>query len=165
MIVLIKRNILLLLIICLPGQAVFSQSHVSRNNYTGAWETPASWSPSWTSPQTNNLGSDITINGYITVNGALSFSVFPSNFIINDTLVIYGDLTLGPFTNLTINGNGILIVRGDLTIGEFSNIITNNYIVITGDLRKIISPNNGTFISNNNPVKVFIPLVLRVKAE
>ena len=156
MIVQIKRNILLLLIICLPGQAVFSQSHVSRNNYTGAWETPASWSPSWTSPQTNNLGSDITINGYITVNGALSFSVFPSNFIINDTLVIYGDLTLGPFTNLTINGNGILIVRGDLTIGEFSNIITNNYIVITGDLRKIISPNNGTFISNNNPVKVFI---------
>ena len=156
MIVQIKRIILLLLIICLPGQAVFSQSHVSRNNYTGDWETSTSWSPPWSSPQTNNLISDITINGYITVNGSLSFSILPCNLIINDTLVINGDLTLGLLTNLTVNGNGILIVRGNLKIGAFSNIITNNYIVITGDVLKLGSTNTGSFISNDNPEKVFI---------
>src|SRR5664279_2896184 len=112
MIVQTKRIILLLVIICLTGKAVFSQSHVSRNNYTGDWESSSSWSPSWATPQTNIIGYDITINGYITVNGSLSFSLLPSNLIINDTLVIYGDLTLGTFTNLTINGNGILIIRG-----------------------------------------------------
>jgi len=156
MIVQIKRIVILLFIICFPYQAAFSQSHVSRNNYTGAWETSASWSPPWSSPQTNNLTSNITINGYITVNGSLSFSIFPCNVIINDTLVINGNLTLGLLTNLTINGNGILIVRGNFTMGEFSSIITNNYIVVTGDFLKLISPNNGSFKSNNNPVKVFI---------
>ncbi len=146
----------MLWIFWLSVQAVFSQSHVSKNNYTGYWTTPTSWSPTWSSPKTNILGYDITINGYITLNGSLSFSILPSNLIINDTLVIYGDLTLGLLTNLTINGNGILIVRGNLTIGAFSNIITNNYIIVTGDIIKIISPNNGSFISNNNPEKVFI---------
>jgi hypothetical protein len=85
----------LLWIICLSYQTVFSQSHVSKNDYTGDWETPASWSPPWAAPQTNILGYDITINGYITVNGSLSFSILPSTLIINDTLVIYGNLTLG----------------------------------------------------------------------
>jgi hypothetical protein len=156
MIVQIKRIILQLVIICLTGKAAFSQSHVSRNNYTGDWETATSWSPPWTTPQTNILGNDITINGYITVNGSLSFSFLPSNLIINDTLVIDGDLTLGTFTNLTVNGNGILIVRGNLTIGDFSNIITNNYIVITGDVIKLGATVTGSFISNDNPEKVFI---------
>jgi gliding motility-associated-like protein len=156
MIVQIKRFVLLSSIFWLSVQTVFSQSHVSNNNYTGAWETSVSWSPPWPSPQTANLTSNITINGYITVNGSLSFSILPCNLIINDTLVINGNLTLGLLTNLTINANGILIVRGNLTIGEFSNIITNNYIVVTGDILKLISPNNGSFISNTNPVKVFI---------
>ena len=156
MIVQIKKIVFLSWMFWLSVQAVFSQSHVSRNNYTGYWTTPTSWNPTWPSPQTNILGYDITINGYITLNGSLSFSILPSNLIINDTLVINGDLTLGLLTNLTINGNGILIVRGNLTIGDFSNIITNNYIVVTGDVLKLGSTNTGSFISNNNPVKVFI---------
>ena len=156
MIVQMKRIIFLLWIFCLSVQAVFSQSHVSKNNYTGDWTTSTSWSPTWSSPQTNNLTSDITINGYITLNGSLSFSILPCNLIINDTLVINGDLTLGLLTDLTINGNGILIVRGNLTIGAFSSIITNNYIVITGDVLKLGSTNTGSFISNDNPEKVFI---------
>ena len=150
-----KRIILLLWIFYLSVQSLFSQ-HVSNNNYTGDWETPASWSPGWPVPQTNIFGYDITINGYITVNGSLSFSFLPSTLIINDTLVIYGDLTLGTFTNLIVNGSGILIVRGKLTIGDFSNIITNNYIIITGDVLKLGSTVTGSFISNNNPENVFI---------
>jgi gliding motility-associated-like protein len=156
MILQIKRIILLSWIFWLSVHAVFSQSHVSKNNYTGAWTTSTSWNPTWASPQTNNLTSDITINGYITLNGSLSFSILPVNLIINDTLVINGNLTLGLLTDLTINGNGILIVRGNLTIGAFSDIITNNYIVVTGDVLKLGSTNTGSFISNDNPAKVFI---------
>ncbi len=151
-----KRIIFLLWIFCLSVQVVFSQSHASKNNYTGDWTTSTSWSPSWSSPQTNNLTSDIIINGYITLNGSLSFSILPCNLIINDTLVINGDLTLGLLTDLTINGNGILIVRGNLTTGAFSNIIANNYIIVTGDVLKLGSTITGSFISNNNPEKVFI---------
>jgi len=104
-------------------QTLFSQ-HVSKNNYSGAWETPASWSPTWPSPQTTLTGPDITINGYITVNGSLSFTG-TSDLIINDTLVIEGDLSLGNNSDLTINGGGILIVRGNFSVHNPSEIIAN----------------------------------------
>ncbi len=152
-----NQIILILWIYCLSVQTLFSQSYTSKNNYTGDWETPASWSPAWTTPQTYiSGGGDFVINGFITVNGPLSFSLLSSNLIINDTLVINGDLILGSLNNVTVNGNGILIVRGKLTIGDYSNIITNNYIVITGDFLKLVSTNHGSLISNNNPAKVFI---------
>jgi hypothetical protein len=58
--VLIKRWIVLFLcIFCLFYQALFSQSYSSKNNYTGARETPASWTPTWIVPQT-----DLLFNGY-----------------------------------------------------------------------------------------------------
>ena len=141
----------------LTVQAIFSQSQVSRDNYTGDWETPSSWNPSWAVPQTNlTEGGNIIINGYITVSGSLSFDILPSNLIINDTLVIIGDLYLGSLNDLTVNGNGILILRGNLTIDKNSNIISNNYIIITGFIWKISSANSGSFISNTNPSKVFV---------
>ncbi len=155
MILKLKWRILLLWIICLPFQNAFSQ-HSSNNNYTGAWETPSSWNPTWTVPQTNISGYDVTINGYITLNGPLSFSGSTSKLIINDTLVIKGDLLLSNNNNLTINDNGILIVRGNLTFGNQSNIITNGYLIITGNVNKYNSINQGSFKSNDNPVKLFI---------
>src|SRR5450759_4171148 len=115
-------------IFILPIQTVFSQ-HSSKNNYTGAWETPTSWSPTWAIPQTNINPYDITINGYITVNSALSFSG-TSDLIINDTLVIIGDLSLEDNCDLTINNNGILIVRGNLHMHNYSNIIATGYLII-----------------------------------
>src|SRR5450759_4894797 len=94
--------------ILLSFQSVFSQQS-SKDNYTGAWETPASWSPTWTVPQTTNLsGYDITINGYITINGSLSFSGTGSNLIINDTLLIKGNLLLENNNAVKVNDNGIL---------------------------------------------------------
>src|SRR5450759_4744982 len=157
MIVQIKRIILLLWLFYLPGQVVFSQFYSSKDNYTGAWETPASWNPTWTVPQTTNLnGYNITINGYITVNGSLSFSGTGSNLIINDTLVIKGNLLLENNTQITINDNGILIVRGNLTISNQSIIMANGYLIVTGDIIKNSSLLQGPFTSNDNPVKVFV---------
>jgi gliding motility-associated-like protein len=152
----LKRIILLLWISCLSFHTVFSQ-HSTKNNYTGDWETAASWSTVWPVPQTNiTSGLDITVNGYITVNGSLSFSSLPSNLFIIDTLVIKGDLFLENNNNLTINDNGILIVRGNLIIGNQTINTANGYFIITGNIIKNGSLNQGSLTSNDNPFKVFI---------
>jgi gliding motility-associated-like protein len=154
MVIQIKRIILLLGIIYLPIQTAFSQ-HSSKNNYTGAWETPTSWSPTWAVPQTDINPYDITINGYITVHGSLSFSG-TSDLIINDTLVIIGDLSFNDYCDLTINNNGILIVWGTLHIHNHSDIIANGYLIITGGIDKHGPNYEGSVTSNDNPVKVFV---------
>ena len=156
MIVQIKRIGLLMCFFCLPGLAVFSQLHTSRDNYTGTWETPESWNPTWTVPQTNINGSDITINGYITANTSLSFSGVVSMLTINDTLVIKGNLTLDNNNDVVINDNGILIVRGNLTFNNQTIINANGYLIVTGDIIKVGAVYQGSFTSNDDPVKVFV---------
>ena len=151
-----KRIILLLALIYLQSQAVFSQDNSSKDNYTGAWETPSSWSPTWTVPHDTIVeGGNFFINGYITVNGSLSFSTLASNLIINDTLVINGDLLLDNNNNLLVNGNGILIIKGNFNFNNKATIVTNNYIVILGNINKG-GLTMGSFISNSNPTKVFV---------
>ena len=151
-----KRIILLLALIYLQSQAVFSQAYSSKDNYTGAWETPSSWIPIWTVPHDTIVeGGNFVINGYITVNGSLSFNTLASNLIINDTLVINGDLLLDNYNNLLVNGNGILIIKGNFNFNNKATIVTNNYIVILGNINKG-GLTMGSFISNSNPTKVFV---------
>jgi|WetSurSiteA1Bulk_404760.scaffolds.fasta_scaffold00952_5 gliding motility-associated-like protein len=150
------RIVSLLYLVCLTGRVLFSQPQSSRNNYTGAWETPASWDPSWALPQANISGYDITINGYITANTSLSFSATASTLYVDDTLVVNGNLTLDNNNDLTINNNGILIIRGNLTINNQTAITANGYLIVTGDIIKVSSVYQGSFTSNDNPVKVFI---------
>lgn len=147
---------ILIYVFCLTVQPVLAQPYTSRNNYTGSWETPGSWNPVWTVPQTIINGYDIVINGYITLGSSLTFSGTSGNLIINDTLIIKGDLELGNNNNVTINDNGILIVRGNVTISNQTGITVNGYLIITGDLIKASSILQGFFTSNDNPVKVFI---------
>ena len=151
----LKRIILLLWIFCLPFQALFSQSYSSLDNYTGAWETSSSWTPIWTVPQTDVTGHDITIKGYITTNGSLSF-FGSSKLTIKDTLVINGNLSLYNNNNLKIEDHGILIVRGNLTISEDSQVEANGYIIVTGNIIKVGDIHKGKFVSNDNPVMIFI---------
>lgn len=151
-----RQVILLLWVVVLQVHTSFSQSHASRNNYTGSWETPSSWDPTWTAPETNINGFDITINGYITADTSLSFSGVASTLTINDTLVIKGNLTLDNNNDLLVNNNGILIVRGNLTINNQTIIIANGYLIVTGNVIKVSSVYQGSFTSNDNPVKVFI---------
>jgi gliding motility-associated-like protein len=156
LIVQFKLLIIALLITCFSGQIVFSQTYSSRNNYTGDWEQSSSWNPVWTVPQTSILGGIISINGYITVNGSLSFYGSASKLIINDTLVIKGNLTLGDNNDLTINDNGILIIRGSFSLGNQTIITANGYLVIESDIIKNSSIIQGSITSNNNPVKLFL---------
>lgn len=135
---------------------VFPQSHVSRDNYTGNWEIPTTWSPTWNTPLTSISSNDITINGYVTVHGPLSFTGTSNFLVVNDTLVILGNLTLSNSNSLSINGNGIVIVWGNLIINNSATIMTNRYLIVTGDVIKNGSTNQGSFIANGNPEKVFI---------
>jgi gliding motility-associated-like protein len=150
-----KRAILLLMIFYLPAQILFSQNHTSRNNYTGNWETPTSWTTTWTAPQTDIKNIDITIYGYITRNGSLIFSGGSSNLIVYDTLVIKGNFSIDHENGLLIKDNGILIIRGDLFIDDDADVTANGYLIVTGNILMNHHIPNGSFTSNDNPVKVF----------
>ena len=155
MIVQLKHIILFSLILSIAGQVVRSQDHRTRNNYTGAWETPVSWDPTWAVPQINVNTLDSTINGYITAYNSLSFSG-NSKLIVDDTLVIMGNLTINNDNALQVNNGGILIVWGNLFFSNNSKIIADGYIIVTGDLIKGGSVTQGEFDGNEDPVKVFI---------
>ncbi len=156
MIAQINRIVCLLCLVCVSRQVILSQPYTSKNNYTGTWETPSSWNPVWPEPQTSISGYDITINGYITANSSLSFSGTASNLIIEDTLVVNGNLTLDNNNDVTINNSGILIVRGNLTLNNQTQILANGYFIITGDIIKVSSVYQGSFTGNDNPFKVFV---------
>ena len=151
----VKGIIFLLLIFCLTGQTIYSQNYSSKNNCTGSWSTPTSWTPIWAVPQSAVIGHNLDINGYITANGSLSFSG-SSKLTIKDTLVIKGDLTINDNNDLKIEDNGILIVLGNLTISLDTHIEANGYIIVTGDIIKVGDISKGEFKSNDDPVKVFI---------
>ena len=144
------------IILLTTTSSLYSQSFNSRDNYTGNWEDSLSWIPVWNPPLTSISSYDITINGYITVNGDLTLFGASSTLIINDTLVIHGDLTLGNNTNVIINDNGILIVQDSLKINNQTIITANGYLIVSNSLFKLSSINQGSITSNDDPVKIFI---------
>ena len=136
--------------------AMNGQDQVSRNNYTGDWESPFSWDPVWQNPQTLYQGINVTIYGYITVNGPLKLFGDPTQLIVNDTLVVKGNLTLGNNNYLTVNDNAILIIWGDLLFHDQSHITGNGYVIVTGNIVKTGKNFNGSFTSNDDPAKLFV---------
>jgi gliding motility-associated-like protein len=139
-----------------PVNVLNGQDRSSRDNYTGDWELPDSWDPEWADPQTTFRGVKISINGYITANGPLTLFGNPTELIVNDTLVIKGDLTLGNNNNLTVNDNAILIIRGDLNFHNTSIITCNGYMIITGSIVRSEGDFNGSYLSNDDPVRLFV---------
>jgi gliding motility-associated-like protein len=162
-----NRNISLLinkygLIVCLflsTFRLTFSQTEYStRNNYRGDWQTPASWEPIWDSPQTNNINSNITINGYISCRASITINGNGNALTINDTLLICGDLTIDNTSSLVLNTNAIVIISGNLITNNKGSITldTNACIIVIGDYIKQGSIKDGSFISYNQPSNVFI---------
>jgi gliding motility-associated-like protein len=135
---------------------LFGQNRVSHNNYTGDWESPSSWDPQWDNPVTSFSGFTVTVNGYITVNGSLDLYGTPTEIIVNDTLVVKGDLRLGNNSNLIINDYAIVIIRGDMYLSNQAKIAENGYLIVTGNLLLEGSISQGLFTSNDDPVKLFI---------
>lgn len=151
-----RRVVILLCICCLPGHEAFSQALSTRDNYTGSWYDADSWEPAWNEPNDTVFGGNVYINGYITSGTSLCLTGSSGTLIVNDTLVINGDLALGNLSTLYINERGILIIKGNLIITNKTVITTSGYLVITGDFSNVSATYGGSFISNSNPTKVFI---------
>ncbi len=149
------KILILIVISCLLHQDLFSQ-HASRNNHKGFWEDSGTWDPGWASPSKFISGYDITINGYVTVEGSLVFHNAATQLIVNDTLVINGDLYLNNNNDLIIRDPGVLIVRGNFFLEEHCLITSNGYFIVSGNIYKDNNHHLGSFTSNDNPPKVFI---------
>jgi len=139
----------------LLSQPVIAQQ-ISKDNYTGEWISPASWVPEWPAPATTVSGFDVSINGYITAEGPLSFSGSAAILKVYDTLVVNGDLLMSNNSQLIIENDGLLIVRGNVSMENQGIISANGYLIVTGNFKKTGSLVQGSFLSNDNPVKVFI---------
>lgn len=111
----------------------------TKNNYTGNWESAGSWvggSPAATS----NIGAahlDLTINGFITRNGGLSFAGTNDgeDFRINDTLVVRGDISFAnKAANLILGPNAVLIVFGNFSATNKIVVENGGIFVVTGNM-------------------------------
>jgi gliding motility-associated-like protein len=149
-----RKTFVLIALMILQSQ-VFSQ-HISRNNFTGKWEDPGSWEPTWPVPETDSIRDNIVVYGYITTGSSVSFSNRNNSLVVNDTLVIDGDLSLSNLNGLEIADNGILIILGSLLIDNRTTLRVDGYFIIKGDVIKKGSFMQGLAESNDNPPKVFI---------
>src|SRR5690554_367581 len=102
---LLKIPLYFLLFLLLFGakQPLLSQGYTSSKNYTGIWETPETWTPTWTSPRTIKISQNITIQGYIKTAGDLSFD--KGKLTVLDTLIIAGYLKIGEDTQIILKEN------------------------------------------------------------
>jgi hypothetical protein len=119
------------------GSLKISAQDTSLDNYTGNWIENGAWL-SITAPGTNNLNDDVQIYGFVNRFGNLDFN--NGNPYVYDSLVIYGDLTLGNNADLAIGPNAIPIDRSNYTSGnqiEISNggvmvpVLIKNYLFHT----------------------------------
>lgn len=151
-----RGRFVLAFLMLLSALGGYAQEYRSLDNHTGFWETAASWDPYWPVPDTvlNNTG--IAVYGYLTASSSLSFNGTNKTMYIYDTLVVRGDLILGSNITLFIHDGAILIVRGDLVLDNKSLVTADGTFIITGNILKSSSVNQGAFISNDNPARVFL---------
>ncbi len=145
------RNLLFLSFLFSPS--LFSQES-TLDNHSGTWTENASWSDGST-PGITGLTDTITINGKITHTGNLDFN--SGDLIINDTLILFGDLSLGNNADLHVLSGGILIIYGNYSSGNQVQVITGGYFIVTGDFTQSGAANQGAFIIDGGAVFLFDP--------
>lgn len=136
-----KKLILIIIFLLSLPLFSYSQNYTSVDNYTGYWDETNTW-VGGNAPLIDDInlgGNSLTINGYViweTIDPADSALTLTGGgggeIIINDTLVIYGDLELGNKYNLTVNG--ILIIYGDLITTNMISISSSGYLIVSGDM-------------------------------
>jgi len=143
--------LLFIFILSFIPSLIFSQdSLITKDNYTGMLTDDNSWvnPPAPASP----ANIDIVIYGNITHIGDFTFN---QNLSIHDTLIIFGDLTLGNLSNLKIYEGGILIVYGNYESKNKVEVSTGGYIVVTGSFVQLGSEIFGDFVIEDSG-KVFL---------
>lgn len=139
-------------LICLSFLISSGIAQVSTNdNYYGNWIDPSSWvSEAQPAPLTTNIDDGIVIYGYITREGNLSFANVgqANDLLINDTLVIKGDLSFAnSAANLIIPSGGLLIVFNDFSATNKIEIQNGGLLIIMGNM--IFSPSPQDDYVNN----------------
>lgn len=140
-------------------------NYATFDNITGAWTTTSNWRSTggysgYPGTTVNGSSGDfIYIYGKISVgssSSSVNLDIQKGTLIINDTLIIYGNLTLGNNADLTINDNAILIVYGNVTMANQVDIASNSYFIVGGNFTKSGSAGQGSFTSSDHPSNVFI---------
>ncbi len=132
---------LLLSFLLLGFNQVFSQTSTT----DGSWQNNSNWNTTYPGSGTDgdgtlNLdGETINFNNYITlgtnnndVNVAVANSNFAGEFIVNDTLVIFGDVSFeNKAMELTVTSNGVFIVFGSLSMNNQISVASDGLMVVT----------------------------------
>ena len=155
----LKLNILLGLLVILTfgcfSNKIYAQE-VSENNYHGQWTDDDSWVDE-SAPALLNLGAvNITINGYIQVGTSSSpdLLTFAANsegntLTINDTLVVFGDVTFAnKAMNLNLGDGAVVVIFGDLSMDNKITMSSSGTLIVTGTFDK--SGTQGSFTGDGN---------------
>ncbi|MGB5927938.1 MAG: T9SS type A sorting domain-containing protein [Cyclobacteriaceae bacterium] len=120
----------------------------------GDWTDGSSWSGGTAPPTSAANLQNITIDGYIILDGSLtSTSNFGLTVNAGDTLVIADDLTIQN-GNLTINAGGVVLVFGNTTgTGNFGISLNGGSLVLAGEETSI----SGITTNGDGHLYVFDP--------
>ncbi|MCB2194936.1 MAG: SprB repeat-containing protein [Bacteroidetes bacterium] len=125
----LKKIVLLFLATALSIFTVTAQDHESKDNYTGNWEDAGTWTVG-----DGNISNGDIINIYGQVNR--NSDIFIDNLAelnVFDTLIIYGNLSVGNNGILNIKTGAILIVYGNALMNNRVEVDLDSYFVVFGD--------------------------------
>lgn len=134
----------------------------SVDNYEGQWNNNSSWIDGSAPDFTINENTDYILNGYISIgssasNQDLNFTNTGQNedFTINDTLVVYGNVShANKGHNIIVSPGAIFIVFGNFTADNKIEVSSGGKFIVTGDLTFNNSPQDD-FIDNGGDLYVF----------
>lgn len=127
----------------------FAQVFTSKS-MKGFWTENSSWVGGQAPGVANLQNENITIYGFIRLDGGLSFNN-NSSLTINDTLFINGNLTFNNKAKINIGNNGVLIVNGNYDTNNNIDISNGGVVIVTGEF----STNNGSEITNNGNIYLY----------
>ncbi|MEE4196942.1 MAG: hypothetical protein V2I54_04810 [Bacteroidales bacterium] len=122
----------------------------------GEWSDPATWNEGGAPPYTN-VEDDISIDSYVTSDQGISFAGggnTVNSFTINDTLIIYGDLSLGLDDDFTLAAGAVLIVFGNFSAVNKVTVENGGTFVVLGDFT--MDGGNNTSYDNLGDGETFI---------
>lgn len=141
------------LFICAVSNDVYGQDYAT-SSAGGEWTDDSYWGGS--APPYTGVTPDVYINHRIFSNSSIVFADAGSNkdhLYVNDTLIIYGSLTLGSHDDVTIGANGLLLIFGDFTSQNQVNIANGGYLIVLGDF---YLPQGGTSFGNIDTARTYI---------
>ncbi|MGC9344571.1 MAG: hypothetical protein ACP5E3_17835, partial [Bacteroidales bacterium] len=119
-------GILTALFLFLFSFSAFNQE-ISYDNIRSTWTNNSSWTDG-TNPGVSTINNNTEIYGTISRWGNLDFN--NGDLTVHDTLIIYGDLSLGNNADLTISDGGVLLVNGNYTSGNQVIALAGGYFVV-----------------------------------